>query len=901
MVESSGLKAPAEPGAAPSSSDPIHTPDRRVRVFVSSTLAELADERRAARAAIVRLRLTPVMFELGARPHPPRDLYRAYLAQSDVFVAIYWERYGWVAPGETVSGLEDEYLLAGERPKLIYVKTPAQGREPRLAELLSRVQSDDRASYRRFADATELEDLLADDLAVLLTERFSARAGGPADLGPSRLPVPPTGILGRDAEVAALRRLARRPDVRLITVVGAGGIGKTRLALEVAAGLPVDDLDGVWFVDLSPVTDPDLVPARLADAFGVRSESQRPILDVLADRLGSRRALFVIDNFEQVLPAAPALARLLAACPGLCLLVTSRTALRLRGEHEFPLPPLRTPTADLAVADSPAVQLFLARARDVRPDFALSADNVWAVGEVCRRLDGVPLAIELAAAQVRVLSPAVLLRRLSARLDLPAPQVDVPERQRTLRATIDWSHSLLGPAEQALLARLSVFDGGWTLDGAEAVGAVDGDLDVVDTLSALVAHSLVTADEQRTDDPRFRMLDTVREYARERLDKRDERTPAMRRLAGYLLQLSARAGSGMIGQENRAWIERINAELDNVRAALRWAVEVDDAETVIRIAAPVYPFWWSRGLLREMLALAEQTAALPSAERLPPDAAALLLWCRGVLRSTVGSLAEAGPFLRRLVPAARELGDERLLALSLASLGLAQVEDQPVGAAREPLEEAVATFRRLDDAWGLSFALLPLGLTVLRTGDLVRAAALHRESLQQAERIDNNHLRAQALTQLGLDALMAGDVPAARSWYAAAAAVHRRLLDQEGLANCLDGLSGVAVGLGRPAVAARLHGAAARIRQVVGVAVWPLLRPLAEQLVMALRAALGEEAYRAEREVGAAMRPADAVSYALDATAPEPAAAPVVSAAPDPPVGPEPPAGPVSGASPTPG
>ncbi|HZB51285.1 MAG TPA: DUF4062 domain-containing protein, partial [Mycobacteriales bacterium] len=277
----------------------ISTPDRRVRVFVSSTLQELADERQAVRAAITRLRLTPVMFELGARPHPPRELYRAYLAQSDVFVGIYWRRYGWVAPGEAVSGLEDEYLLSGDRPKLIYVKSAAD-REPRLEELLARVQADDRAAYKPFDGPDELADLLADDLAVLLTERFTRPVrAAPGGLRSARLPVPPTAIVGREAEAAALEELLADPDVRLVTLVGPGGIGKTRLALAVATELAAPTarpggFDGVWFVDLAPVTDPEQVPGAIAAALGVRPEGTAPLLDLLADRLQGRRVLLVL-------------------------------------------------------------------------------------------------------------------------------------------------------------------------------------------------------------------------------------------------------------------------------------------------------------------------------------------------------------------------------------------------------------------------------------------------------------------------------------------------------------------------------------------------------------------------------------------------------------------------------
>ena len=493
---------------------------------------------------MTRLRLTPVMFELGARPHPPRELYRAYLAQSDVFVGIYWRRYGWVAPGEPVSGLEDEYLLSGDRPKLMYVKA-ADDREPRLDALLARVQADDRAAYKPFEDASELADLLADDLAVLLTERFAAPGPVPGGLRAAHLPVPPTGIVGRDAEVAAVAALLSRDGVHLVSLVGPGGIGKTRLALEVAArAFP----GSAWFVDLAPVGDPALVPGAIAAALGVRPEGSGPVLDLLADRLRDRPVLLLLDNFEQVLPAAADVAALLAACPSVRLLVTSRTALRLRGEHEVPLAPLPVP---------PAVELLLDRARAVRPGFDPDPAAAAALAGIARRLDGIPLALELAAARLRLLPPAQLLRRLGDRLDRPldlaAGPVDLPDRQRTLRSTIEWSYDLLAPAERALLDRLSVFAGTFTLAAAEAVAAAPGE-DLVDTLSSLVAQSMVgPGGEDEGGDPRFGMLGTVRAYARERLEAGPERLATLARLTAWLRDFDGAAGPQLVGPDNALW------------------------------------------------------------------------------------------------------------------------------------------------------------------------------------------------------------------------------------------------------------------------------------------------------------------------------------------------------------
>ena len=335
----------------------IRTPDQRLRVFVSSTLKELAPERKAARVAIERLHLAAVMFELGARPHPPRDLYRSYLNQSDIFVGLYWRSYGWVAAGEAVSGLEDEYNLASALPKLIYIKEAGEPPEPRLSDLLGRVRGDDTASFKRFADAADLAELLEADLATLLAERFDeSRAASPA-LAPepaarlttpdavmgSELPAPLTGLIGRERETQAIDRMLSRPSVRLVTVTGPGGIGKTRLAIEVGRSLGETFPDGVTFVDLSAVSDPARVPNAIADALGVRDTGDAPLTAKLVTALRHGRRLLILDNFEQVPAAAKTLSVLLSAAPDLKMLVTSRRLLRVAGEYGFDVGPLDLP------------------------------------------------------------------------------------------------------------------------------------------------------------------------------------------------------------------------------------------------------------------------------------------------------------------------------------------------------------------------------------------------------------------------------------------------------------------------------------------------------------------------------------------------------------------------------
>jgi predicted ATPase len=842
----------------------ILTHDQRVRVFVSSTLEELAPERRAACAAIKRLRLTPVMFELGARPHPPRQLYRSYLAQSDVFIGIYGDRYGWVAPESDISGLEDEYRLSDSMPRLMYVKAPAPDREPRLMTMIEDIWAHAGTSTTPYADATELEERIADDLAVLLTERFAATRSASTALHPEPLPVPLTPLLGRDAELGEVLGLLRRPETRLVTITGPGGIGKTRLALEAAAkvALPGE----VCFVDLSSVQDAALVPSAIAVALDMRLEGTRAALDVLADRLATQPMLLVLDNFEQVSAAAREVVRLLTSAPGVRALVTSRRVLRVRGEHEVTLSPLLTPpdmdANAAAVATFPAVRVFVNRARQARPDFAITDDNAQNVADIVRRLEGIPLALELAAARVRLLSAQALLQRLDRPLDLSSHDVDAPTRQQTLRRTIAWSFDLLDGPERALMSRLAVFVGGWSLDGAEAMCRGDTAFDVLETLSFLVEHSLVTADDRPYGEPRFRMLETVRDYAVEQLWQAGEYDDAMRRLSGYVCEVVRSFADSADGDGRRRASERMDAELDSIRAVLRWAVEQDDAELVLSIAAPAYRYWWRHGLLREMLDIADRTSTLPSSARLSPRLATLLLWTRGTIRIALGRTQEAVPMLQAAADDAKGLDDDWVRAQSLFSLAIT-LPQEDAAQMRAMLEEALALFRTLDDGWSIALALTPLGDLALLEGDVPRGTAMHEEALQLAERIDDHYMRAQSLDQLALDAMLAGDVVLARSRLTAAAELHRQVRDQEGLAYCLDGLAGVALASGRTNIAAQLVGAADRIRRIEGLAVWPLMAPLSDQLRQGIAMVLGDGPYAEEHERGAALDPLDALDLGL--------------------------------------
>jgi predicted ATPase len=582
------------------------------------------------REAVTRLRLVPVMFELGARPHPPRPVYRAYLAQSQVFVGIYWQSYGWVAPGEQISGLEDEYLLSAGLPRLIYVKSPAPDREPRLAQLLARIRDEGGVSYQRFADPAELQQLVENDLAVLLSERFEMSRSQDAAAGDApatgALPVPATPLLGREREVAAVEGLVVREGVRLVTLTGPGGVGKSRLAVEAARRLGPGFADGVRFVELASVSAADLVAAAIAAGLGLNTTAGRLITD-LESYLRAARLLLVLDNFEQVIDAAPLLAEVLAAAPGVVVLVTSRTVLRLRGEHEFAVPPLPVPPAGSSpdpeeLQRYASVGLFVERAHAAAPGFELTGGNAAAVAEICRRLDGLPLAIELAAARVRLLPPQALLPRLGQQLSLLMGGArDLPERQRTLKNTLDWSYGLLSASEQALFARLGVFAGPFSLPAAQAVGADPADQGqatgpgpVLDTLGSLVDASLVQADT-RGGEPRFVLLETIRDYALERLGDGD-RVQAQDRHAAYFLALAEPAAAELAGPGQLAWLDRLEAKHDDLLVAMSWLVEHGPPEQALRLFWVTWKFWWLRGLPQNMPACG--TTSRPAASGCRP-------------------------------------------------------------------------------------------------------------------------------------------------------------------------------------------------------------------------------------------------------------------------------------------
>ena len=854
----------------------IRTPDQRLRVFVSSTLGELAEERKVAADAISNMRLAPVLFELGARPHPPKDLYRAYLAQSHIFVGIYWERYGWVAPDMEISGLEDEYRLSGDMPKLIYVKRPAPNQEPRLAEMLAELRDADSVSYKPFSDAAELRSLIQDDLALLLTESFesSGRAGGTEDVpdgSPARsnLPAQANVFVGRAAEAQRLHELLAQDEVRLVTVTGPGGIGKTRLALEVGRSAVDSFPDGVWLVKLSPVTDPNLIVPEIGRVVGAPDRAEGLSAAALQEHIGDRNMLLVLDNFEHLVAAAPVVGELLAACPNLKILVTSRAVLHLRGEYEFAAPTMDVPEPGVACNPDTwllyeSVRLFDERARASNPRFELTAKNCEAVFEICRRLDGLPLALELAAARTKLLTPEAMLKRMDNQLQLLTGGArDVPERQRTLRAALDWDYDLLSAEEQALFRGLAVFAGGFTFDSAEAVinGGDQVWLDVFEGIDSLAGKSLIRRESDSTDaDLRFGTLKVIREYATERLKESGDTADLQRRLAAYLQALAEEAEAAIREPDAAVFLDRLEREHDNIRACLQWA-STGDPEAALALAGALGAFWAYRSYLTEGRYWLDLT--LTQAPNAAPELQARAAIGAGILARGQGDYARAEELLMRCVELRRPLGDDPELSRALKNLGNVYIDTDRLDLAVRYYEESMEVARRLGDVRGVADTFNNLGVVARLQGDWLAATSRYEESLAIFRDLHDDIGVARVLMNLGEARLEAGDFVAAARHCKESLAIFHAKGSHWDIADVLEVLAAVETGRNAPREAARLFGAAEALRELLKTPLPPSEREPYEQRVVDARMKLDGTAFAMAWSLGRSMNLEEAVDHAL--------------------------------------
>ncbi len=724
----------------------------------------------------------------------------------------------------------------------------------------------------------------------------------------NNLPLQPTPLVGREREVAAVCERLRSPEVRLLTLTGPGGTGKTRVGLQAAAELIEAYEGGVFFVPLATVADPSLVASSVAGALGVTETGDRPLEERLKEYLRDREMLLLLDNFEQVLEATPFLEGMLVAAPRLKALATSRAALRLYGEHEFPVPPLELPdTGRLpeveALAQYEAVRLFIERARAVKPDFAVTNENAPAVAEICTRLDGLPLAIELAAARIRLLSPKAMLARLGSRLKLLTGGArNLPERQRTLRGAIEWSHSLLTPEEHTLFARLAVFSGGRTLEAIEAVCDPDGELDAFDAVESLLEKSLLRQEEGPDEEPRFVMLETIHEYATEKLKEGGEYEELRASHVAYFVAFAEEAEPEIEGPDQVSWMERLEADHDNLRAALSWSLERKDAESALRIGGALWWFWVVRGHPTESRRWL--VAGLTGGETAPVGVRARALLAVGDLALRQGDYTRAVEDLEASLSLYREAKDRRGEAYALSILGWIASERNELERARELLEESLALSREAGTARDVSIVLNAVATLELYRGEYELAATIAEEGLSLAREAGDVRSIAMYTMNLALTAPVTGEYERAEMFGREAREMHRELGDVSGvaLANillgyvalsrndldraeelcvaavrifwergqipgmdfALDVLASVAASRGEIRGAARLWGVAAASREAIDIPWMPEERAMIEPHIDVARTRLDEATWREEWEKGRSMTLDQAVSHVLE-------------------------------------
>ncbi|HEY0602297.1 MAG TPA: tetratricopeptide repeat protein, partial [Herpetosiphonaceae bacterium] len=687
-----------------------------------------------------------------------------------------------------------------------------------------------------------------------------------AQTTPHNLPHQMTSFVGRGAEITAVCGLLEQS--RLVLLTGAGGSGKTRLALAVAERLLDRFDDGVWFVDLAALDEAALVLPAIAQTLDLHEVAYTPLLDSLKQYLRSRRLLLVLDNFEQVIDAAPVISTLLVAAPDLTILVTSRTVLRLAGEQEFVVPPLPVPSlAQLApeelLVHAPAVALFTQRAQAVDPAFQITSENAAAIAEICLRLDGLPLAIELAAARIKVLSPQTLLARLIAAagqgaLDLLRQGArNLPPRHRTLHATIDWSYALLAPEEQKLFARLAVFLNGWTLDLAETIcrSTDDPSLDVLGGVTALIDHSLLVRAAGPDDQQRFAMLATIREYALEQLIRRGEVEALRRSHATAYVAFIEIAHPFLCGPQQQHWLRRLRAEHDNLRAALSWSLNTGELEQALRLAIGLWEFWAVQGLISEgrrwmAQLLAQDGRRYPALWARMQHGAGRLAYiqgdyaqahalysemlaanqalshtegiligfnCLAQLAREQGNYAQARALHEQSLRLAEELNDEGWAVHTLFYLGENAIHAGDHEQAERYIAEAIARDQVPNDAMGLAITTSDLGSIAYLQGDYPRAAQLWQQSLAYCQLVDDRLRMTHALCRLGDAALRQGAIDEARQHYLTSLRLCREVVDKVGIIKNLAGLGAVAAQQGDLQLATRFSTAAAALRHRLGV------------------------------------------------------------------------------------
>jgi predicted ATPase/class 3 adenylate cyclase len=727
----------------------------------------------------------------------------------------------------------------------------------------------------------------------------------------NNLPLQTTPLIGREREVEAVCGLLRSPETRLLTLLGPGGTGKTRVGLQVAAELVDDFEDGVFFVPIAAITDPALVAPTIARALGLSEGGSQSPEELLEGYLRDRQTLLLLDNLEQVIEATPVVDGLLSTAAGLKILATSRTPLGLYGEYEFPIPPLSLPDPESLpplenLTEYEAVRLFVERARAVRPDFSLAEDNAPAVVEICERLDGLPLAIELAAARIKLLPPQVLLDRLGNRLKiLTGGARNLPERQRTLRNAIEWSYELLDEDEKMLFGRLGVFSSGATLEAMEAVCDARGDLptDVFEGASSLLDKSLLRQEEGAGGEPRFVMLETIHEFANAMLEGSGEAEAVRRVHAEYFLALAEEAEPMLWGAEDAAWLERLEQEHDNMRAALSWAIEHEEGELALRVGGALRWFWYMEGYYSEgrrwlEVALGKEGPASAEARIKALAGVGFLAVDQGDLdraeaaadeglelstqagssslgtadfKNILGELARlrgehqrAARLVQDSLALHQEAGDKPGIAWSLGNLANVAGDRGDHERAKQLYEEGLALSRRLGSAELLGAYLISLGSESLLEGEPERAIALNEEAAELFRKRGRRGGLQHILDNLGRATLLRGDYERAETLHKESLRVSQDLGDKLVASDSVEGLACTAGAQGEAERSAILFGAAEGLREAEGYQQAPRDRSLREPYLAAAHAQIGEATWSAAWEKGRSMEFEDAVVYALE-------------------------------------